>query len=398
MKIDLTTEAGRAKLPVRPAPYYVQVGEGQFIGLRRSDMGGGDIWVGRVRVNSEQKYPKLGRLDGEPATHYPRALAAAFEAFEQLGGKAAQGHSIGTVADVCLKYIAYLNATKAKSAKAIRRMENNMRNAIEESIGAIDAEKLTTLDVTKWRGALLAGQRQRKDGRIGHTATLGALSSSAVNRQKKDVFAALNWAADSGYLLNRSWATKKNLPETIGREGVFIPEADGAQLVAAAEGKVRDYLVCIMLTGARPVEFQRALREHLDLSGQVARIRLLTFKGRGSKPRWRTCGIPAEARAAFERFAASKLPKAPLFTREDGQPFAEAQMSKEFGALVKRVFGDDRYRLYDTRHTRIASLLMEGVDVQTVAKSTGTSLQMIDRHYSKFMPDDAAHKVAAIGF
>jgi len=47
--------------------------------------------------------------------------------------------------------------------------------------------------------------------------------------------------------------------------------------------------------------------------------------------------------------------------------------------------GPNRVSNYRWRHTAISSLLMQGVDVATVAKFTGTSVAMIERTYGHLL-------------
>jgi hypothetical protein len=415
--INLASEAVRAKLEARDAPYYMSLdGVGQSIGFRKHQDGGAE-WCARIIL----KDAKTGKRSTKYQTFagvasYDAAIAKAAQWFSDVSGGAAKvAEVVVTVSDYLRMYRDHLRA-EGKPEDAIRRMENNHRNVDEESIGAIDAEKLTARQVADWRSALLNGQRTRKDARPDRGMELGKLAASTVNRYKKDFFAALNWATDIAFKLeNRNWRIKKNLKETIGRHGEMIkPEHRDAILAATPEGWKRDYLLCVMATGARPIELtaQRCRREHLDLTGADASVKLLSFKGKGSEARWRECGISKVARGAFQRFAANKLPKAALFTDDKGQPIKSDRMSRLFDRICKQLgFGSmvkneetgamewvNTYQLYDGRHSRIASLLDRGVDSQTVSVSTGTSLQMIDRHYKKYLRKEAVAKMAAAGF
>ena len=393
MKLITTTE-GRAKLApsVNGQPYFVKVGGGQYLGVRiGADRA--EAWAARVRVKlmngkHEQRYTTLGTFAG-----YAEALAAANVWFAQQGSTP-KAERLATVAAVCDAHLEHMKEKTNKEAGDIQKARNLLRNATLDAIGAMDPERLNALHVNEWRDRLVRGERGYSDARSKlEVAQLRPLKPQSVNRIKKQLFAALNWAADSGRLTNRAWRIESNLEEVDVEEGKFIEPQHRAQLQAAAKGSFADYLLCIMNTGARPIELSRCTRRDLDLTKSTATIRLRTKKGKGGKWRERVCGIPAVARPAFERFAAGKLPLAPLFTREDGQPMLAADTSLAFTALAQSLGLE--YALYDTRHTRIASLLAARVDAQSVAKSTGTSLQVIDRSYSKYLPE-AAQNVAAV--
>jgi integrase len=50
--------------------------------------------------------------------------------------------------------------------------------------------------------------------------------------------------------------------------------------------------------------------------------------------------------------------------------------------------------LYSLRHTYATFALAEGVDIHTLARQLGTSLGMIERHYSKMTATMAAERLA----
>jgi integrase len=61
--------------------------------------------------------------------------------------------------------------------------------------------------------------------------------------------------------------------------------------------------------------------------------------------------------------------------------------------LAKDVAGRNR-TLYSLRHTYATFALAEGVDIHTLARQMGTSVAMLERHYSKLTPMMNAEKLA----
>jgi integrase len=61
--------------------------------------------------------------------------------------------------------------------------------------------------------------------------------------------------------------------------------------------------------------------------------------------------------------------------------------------LLKNGAGQNR-TLYSLRHTYATQALASGVDIHTLAKQMGTSVLMIERHYSKITPMMNAEKLA----
>ena len=52
--------------------------------------------------------------------------------------------------------------------------------------------------------------------------------------------------------------------------------------------------------------------------------------------------------------------------------------------------------LYSCRHTYISQAIMDGLTTLDVAKLTGTSLAMIDKHYGKYVKDAVRERLAKV--
>ena len=126
--------------------------------------------------------------------------------------------------------------------------------------------------------------------------------------------------------------------------------------MAAATGGVRDLIEAALVTGARP-------------------------------------GEPVAApRGAFDAAA-------PLLTRDDGKSWHRAEWTEDVrlaaeAAVVKGVNGNDAKLpvavcLYSCRHSYITQAIVEGLTTLDVAKLTGTSLAMIDKHYGQLVQTNA---------
>ena len=66
---------------------------------------------------------------------------------------------------------------------------------------------------------------------------------------------------------------------------------------------------------------------------------------------------------------------------------------KQFGLLKDPRTAQNR-TLYSLRHTYATFALADGVPIHTLAKQMGTSVGMIERHYSKLTPMLSAEKLA----
>jgi integrase len=61
--------------------------------------------------------------------------------------------------------------------------------------------------------------------------------------------------------------------------------------------------------------------------------------------------------------------------------------------LVKGQAGTDR-TLYSLRHTYATMELLSGTDIHTLARQMGTSVTMLEKHYSKLTATMAAEQLA----
>lgn len=134
----------------------------------------------------------------------------------------------------------------------------------------------------------------------------------------------------------------------------------------------------------------------------TARIRkagsltLISFNGSAREARTRAVPLRAlGAEALIKRLCAGKLPGAPIFTRDDGNPWGHS----DWDHLVRAVRDAAKLKpmtTYNLRHSFITEALTGGVDALTVARIVGTSLEMITRTYGKLVDDHAARAFAKV--
>jgi len=143
-----------------------------------------------------------------------------------------------------------------------------------------------------------------------------------------------------------------------------------------------------MVTGARAGELTRATRSQFD-----ARTMSLTLDG---KPGSRTIPLAATAAKLFERLSQSKLPLARLFVRDDGKPWAHSdwdELVRDAAAKAKLPKG---VCLCVLRHSWITQAVSDGLSILDVARLTGTSVMMIEKHYGHRVDGIARERLAMI--
>ena len=116
--------------------------------------------------------------------------------------------------------------------------------------------------------------------------------------------------------------------------------------------------------------------------------------GKDKTGKARRIQLPAGAAALLTAQSKSKLPAAPLFTRGNGKAWDKNSWKLPIGAAVKAAGLPGDATAYTLRHSTITDLVSAGLPLLTIAQISGTSAEMIERHYGHLASDAA---VKALG-
>jgi len=260
-----------------------------------------------------------------------------------------------------------------------------MTNLIfDDPIADLKLERATRDDFDAWRDRLTAGRRVR-----------------TVNRYMRGVAAGLNRALELGHVGNpAAWHLRPLCGEEEG-EPVFLAPAQRAAIIAAADFHTAEFLRGLELTGARPKEL--AATTKADFDGQVVKLR--HYKGSPTARRVRCTVLGTDGVAFFTQVSKAKLPYAPLFTADGMTPWRSQIWSSKIKKAIERANETARARekipgkasAYSFRQARISELLqVHGVDPLTVAQQAGTSVEMIERSYLRFIPSALQLKLSKL--
>jgi protein CrcB len=90
----------------------------------------------------------------------------------------------------------------------------------------------------------------------------------------------------------------------------------------------------------------------------------------------------------MQRLSKDKLPEAPLFTRDDGKPWAHSDWDALVREAAEKAGLPKGVCLYTLRHSFITQTLLEGLSTLEVSRMVGTSLTMIEKHYGHLVTDN----------
>lgn len=125
-----------------------------------------------------------------------------------------------------------------------------------------------------------------------------------------------------------------------------------------------------------------------------SRTSSVTFR---TKNHLRTIPVSPAAKSLLDRRAKGKAPGDPLFANG-----GRAWKAHDWRAVVKQAAADaglpDAVVLNTLRHSWITDAIVGGLDLLTVAKLTGTSLAMIEKHYGHLAQGAAREKLARLQF
>lgn len=371
----------RAKLTPRREPYWgVPLAPGRYIGYRKID-GERGSWIARARdEDGAQRYNALGAVSD--ALDYEAACKAAREWFAALDAGVTRTEKY-TVADACREYVEDRQREKGERC-AFDANWRFSKYVLEAPIAKTDVVKLRAPAVKAWRDGL----KLTKAGANRVAATFKAALNLAVANRRVPASCAIEWRSVKQY---------RNADR---RRDIYLDLAQRRALLDAATGAVRDLIEAAMLTGARPGELASALRSAYD-----GRTRTLKLTG---KTGTRTIPLSPPAVTLFERLAKSKLPSAALLARDDGEPWKRKAQPRKTGLTTTGAEWSDAVRtaaqaanlphgtsLYCLRHSWITTAIQSGLSPLEVAKLTGTSLMMIDKHYGHLV-NTSAERLAAV--
>jgi integrase len=100
-----------------------------------------------------------------------------------------------------------------------------------------------------------------------------------------------------------------------------------------------------------------------------------------NEPEVRKIVLNDAAFSILQRRRRDQGPNAPIFCRSNGKPWNKDLLDERFRKVRALAGVRDAVTMYEFRHLWISEALMAGVDVFTVARMAGTSVNMIEQTY-----------------
>lgn len=373
MANNIKSATGRKALVPRREPYWERLSKGLFVGYRAHEVGKG-TWVARLRdEDGKQKYHALGSFDD-----FDHAAKAA----QKWADAAVQGVRVfdTTVADACKAYLDWLKLNRAVTT--VKLVDSCFTRLVySKAIGKIALNKMQTRHVAAWLNAQVDLDGDEEEIRRDKATANRALDNlkAALNRALKDRLVA----TDAG------WQTVTRFEKVNRRRERFLPLEERTALLNHCDPDLRDFCIGLILTGARPGELANC-----DLGNFDPVAGTLTLDGKTGR---RTVALSTAAIAHLKNVSRNRIGKQPLLVRDvpmmpTGVEPLDARWNKDnwkkrFKNAVKSANLPEDVVPYSLRHAAISEFVMAGMDVYVVATITGTSVDMIQRHYGHLRPD-----------
>lgn len=382
MALDLSKVGEREKLKAQREPHWQRLRAGCFLGFRPSKRGGKGGWIARAYDEDSGKYRlkalgDFGALAGHEIFTAAKREAEAFAELVEAGGEVRA--KLETVADACKAY-----ATSRPEAGA--RFE---RYVYGDPLAKVKLVKLRRRHVREWRERLvsqpaLVSRTKEGERRIRDRA------ASTVNRDMAVVRAALAKVLSPGAPNSEAaWQEAlKPIPNANGRRTRYLDRAERRKLVESAGAEAEPFIRALCLLPLRPGAL--AALNAGDFDKRTAELTI--GQDKNGKPR--RIQVPSEAAKLLAGQAADKLPSAPLFMRGNGKRWDKNSWKLPIAAAVNAAGLPADATAYTLRHSTITDLVSAGLPLLTIAQISGTSAEMIERHYGHLASDAA---VKALG-
>jgi integrase len=362
-KVD--TKAKRDRLPKRREPYWHKLRLGGYLGYRVGAIGGS--WIARYRdEDGKQNYKSLVLPFHLPQNEYDAATAEATKWFDGIdkGNRAKPG----TIQEAADNYVEYLAHGKGKQAANDAQGRINLH--ILPKLPDTSLERLSTKQVRSWHQSFIvegSPEEVRK-------------SKATANRNLTTLKAMLNLAYQEELVQSKiAWTKVKKFKDTHKARDDFLKRAQVKRLIEVAEGHFKILLTAGALTGARYGELTKLKVGDLDKHHDLLNIPK-------DKTKARVFPLTKQTKAFFTEQAKGKLPEAPLFTKNGVDPWGSGNQTKLMREAVTKAGLPSSVVFYTLRHSFIADLIND-MSIFNIAKITGTSIEMIEKHYGKLFKD-----------
>ncbi|WP_309557487.1 tyrosine-type recombinase/integrase [Erythrobacter fulvus] len=290
------------------------------------------------------------------------------------GGEIQQ--TLETVADACREYLRH--KPSAISEGVFRR------HVYSDPIGKVKLAKLRRHHLRDWRKRLEdtpAVISRSKEG----TPKVRRRAASTVNRDMAPLRAALNKVLPHGAPGSEAaWQEAlAPFPNADNRRELYLTKAQRRSLLRKSDVEASPFVHALCLLPLRPGAMAALCVS--DYDRRTSELSIGSDKAKGK----RRIVLPSAAAKLFDKQVKGKKPSEPIFLTSTGKAWDR----NTWGDAIERAATAARLpkgtTAYTLRHATITDLVIAGLPLLTIAQISGTSAQMIERHYGHLVSEAA---------
>ncbi len=384
MAIDLSKVGARDALKAQREPHWQRLRAGCFLGFRPSKRGGAGSWIARAYDADKREYKlkALGDFGTLPANERFAAAKKEAEAFaDKIEAGGVVQAKIETVADACREYAKTRPEAEGRFARLV----------YDDPLAKVKLDKLRRRHLAEWRARLEATPAQISRSKEGERR-VRARAASTVNREMAVLRAALSKVLSPGQP-NSEAAWQEALQAVAnadGRRMVYLDRQQRRKLLATIDAEAEPFVRGLCLLPLRPGALAALTAGDFDKRTSE----LMIGKDKTGKPR--RIQVPADAAKLLAAHCKDKLPSAPLFMRANGKAWDRNSWKHPIAEAVAAAGLPKEATAYTLRHSTITDLVRHGLPLLTIAQISGTSAEMIERHYGHLARDAAVKALAGL--
>ena len=384
MGLDLSKVGERSRLKPRREPHWQRLRAGCFLGYRPSLRGGVGTWIARAYDDAERGYRTkslgdFGALKGNERFASAKREAETFADKVESGGIAQV--KLETVADACRSYAETHPEAKGRFKRFI----------YDDPIGNVKLDKLRKRHLLQWRKRVEEAPALISRAKKGEQRTRKR-APSTVNRDMASLRAALNQVIAPGTpKTEAAWQEAlKAIPNADRQRTLYLDRAQRKSLLENMDAEAKPFFRGLCLLPLRPGALAA-----LTVSDFDDRTSELTIgKDKNGKPR--RIKLPAEAKRLFASQVENRKPSDPIFRRSNGAAWDRNTWKVPINEAVGKAELPRATTAYTLRHSTITDLVGAGLPLLTIAQISGTSAEMIERHYGHLASDTATEALATL--
>lgn len=365
-------------------PHWQRLRPGCYLGFAPSAKSGEGTWHVRAYDPEKRGYRRKSLGAFADVSGSGKFAAAKIEAERFTDVIETGGHreaKLETVADACHAYA----ESRPEAAQRFKRY------VYDDPVAKIRLDRLRRRHLREWRERLEKTPAQVSRSKQGEKRSRER-APSTINRDMVVLRAALAKVLPTGApSTEAAWQEAlKPIRNANGRRTLYLDKEQRRALVNHVEAEAAPFVRALCLLPLRPGALAA-----LSVGDFDRRTKELSIgKEKNGKPR--RIKLPDPAAELFATQADDKLPAAPLFMRANGARWNKDSWKVPIAAAVGAAGLDGGATAYTLRHSAITDLVQAGLPLLTIAQISGTSAEMIERHYGHLARDEAELALAQL--